>query len=537
MKHLYYHLPKTALTTFLTALTIALTACTGGQTTPAPTARDTLRALIDSTTACKERADYVLGVMYADTALALVGEADSALLAEVLCNRGYMCCKLGRIDEAVSDELRAVAAARAAGDNLQLSRAYLYLADANLVMPQYDEARLFVEQALKADALLPPTPQRHNTYGMACEVYFSQRDSVTRRFTHLDEAERYGLLAVSEARRLGDSIAVANHLSQLSYAVDLRGFQDPAHGEPYFCRALRLIDHALALLDTDPVTDPTTLAYALEYRTFYLMDLGRYSEALPVLRRAMQMQQQLGGVRSLANDYRTLATLLMKTGQTDEAEAALQRHNHLFDSIRTARTDQRIAEADATLHVDLLQHSMDSHRLRYRWLLGVVVLLLLAVLVAYYWHLRRRNAHIRRLVAELEALRTPSLATDYPSPDTHHPSPALSEADAQFLRDVRAAVCRLMPHGHCDVAAVAAEFCMSSSKFSRDIKRITGSTAAQYLLALRMDEAKRLLAQRPAPTLAAVAEACGFVDHSHFTRTYRRLYGTLPSQATVGAEV
>ena len=84
-------------------------------------------------------------------------------------------------------------------------------------------------------------------------------------------------------------------------------------------------------------------------------------------------------------------------------------------------------------------------------------------------------------------------------------------------------------------ARVASELYMSMSQFRRKISAATGLTAANYILMIRMDEAKQLLDQYPKYTMSEIAQRCGFADSAHFTHVFKRLFGITPSDYTKGA--
>lgn len=68
---------------------------------------------------------------------------------------------------------------------------------------------------------------------------------------------------------------------------------------------------------------------------------------------------------------------------------------------------------------------------------------------------------------------------------------------------------------------------MSSFHFAREFKRTTGTTPHQYLIKLRVERAKALLAKNDLP-LIEVGLRSGFSHQSHFTRLFRKLTGTTP---------
>jgi AraC family transcriptional regulator len=68
---------------------------------------------------------------------------------------------------------------------------------------------------------------------------------------------------------------------------------------------------------------------------------------------------------------------------------------------------------------------------------------------------------------------------------------------------------------------------MSSFHFAREFKRTTGTTPHQYLIRVRVERAKTLLAKNDLP-LTEVGLSTGFSHQSHFTRLFRKLTGTTP---------
>ncbi|SDC80858.1 AraC family transcriptional regulator [Geodermatophilus telluris] len=75
-----------------------------------------------------------------------------------------------------------------------------------------------------------------------------------------------------------------------------------------------------------------------------------------------------------------------------------------------------------------------------------------------------------------------------------------------------------------DLAAAAG---LSTSRFSRQFKARTGVAPHRYLLALRVDEAARMLRTGREP-IAEVAARCGFSHQEHLTRVMRAQLGTTP---------
>jgi AraC family transcriptional regulator len=101
----------------------------------------------------------------------------------------------------------------------------------------------------------------------------------------------------------------------------------------------------------------------------------------------------------------------------------------------------------------------------------------------------------------------------------HEPAPAW------LLRTVEYARARFLERPSLrelgDVAGVSPEH------FSREFRRLYGTSAAQYLRRLRLEWAAERL-RRPDDPLVEIASAAGFADQSHFTRRFKRQFGVTP---------
>jgi AraC family transcriptional regulator len=76
---------------------------------------------------------------------------------------------------------------------------------------------------------------------------------------------------------------------------------------------------------------------------------------------------------------------------------------------------------------------------------------------------------------------------------------------------------------------VAEKCLLSSSHFSRSFRVSVGVPPRRWLIARRIDRAKKLLSAHGAD-LANVALDCGFADQSHFTRAFSALVGATPGR-------
>jgi AraC-like DNA-binding protein len=81
------------------------------------------------------------------------------------------------------------------------------------------------------------------------------------------------------------------------------------------------------------------------------------------------------------------------------------------------------------------------------------------------------------------------------------------------------------------IAEEMAGLCMMSPfRFSRAFREAFGVTFREYVMRMRLTEAARLL-ENPQVPVTQVACAVGFNDMSHFSRLFKREFGTTPSAA------
>ena len=103
-------------------------------------------------------------------------------------------------------------------------------------------------------------------------------------------------------------------------------------------------------------------------------------------------------------------------------------------------------------------------------------------------------------------------------------------ASQLFLSRLDDVIRRKMEMGDISIESVANELCMSRSQLQRKLRALVDQTPSAYILDLRLCEAKRMLSQRPAPSVLSVAMRCGFADNAHLTHAFRRKFGITPSQ-------
>jgi len=311
------------------------------------------------------------------------------LQATLLCDRGYSLFKLSRNTEATEAEMQAEQFSRRHNLLQPLARSYNYMAIIDLSLGYFDEAKHFVQKAIDTDRQTGSDLNTHNYLGIACEVYNVAKEP--------EKAISYGRQAVEAARRIGYDAGVVNHLSQLSYAYNRAGNLE---------QALEMSRQAVATVEQMPVVDRNLLAISLEYVAFNLLDMKRNSEAVPVIRRAIALQQEVGNMRSVCYDHKSLAEAL-EPDSPREALAALRRYSAMMDSLHYDEMHNVLGKANAQLHNDELSDENDQQRRENRIILIaslLVGLLAMAVIAALVYAIRTRNRSMRAM-QRLQAAR------------------------------------------------------------------------------------------------------------------------------------
>jgi len=112
------------------------------------------------------------------------------------------------------------------------------------------------------------------------------------------------------------------------------------------------------------------------------------------------------------------------------------------------------------------------------------------------------------------------ISRDIHDADERHPEYSRLAQAVQLLRDRHHETLRLVDVAH--------RVDLSLDRFERLCKRVFHLTPRQLLARARIDEATRLLRETD-DDIASIAYACGYSDHSAFTRQFRTVVGLAPS--------
>ena len=80
------------------------------------------------------------------------------------------------------------------------------------------------------------------------------------------------------------------------------------------------------------------------------------------------------------------------------------------------------------------------------------------------------------------------------------------------------------------VSGIADALHISVNHFIRLFKRLLGATPQKYIQTFRIQQAAALIRQDPTLPLSEVATRTGFPDANYFTRSFKQIMETTPSQ-------
>lgn len=80
------------------------------------------------------------------------------------------------------------------------------------------------------------------------------------------------------------------------------------------------------------------------------------------------------------------------------------------------------------------------------------------------------------------------------------------------------------------IIVICKKFAISQPYLSKIIKKSKNCTYNEYLISLKINEAKQLLKSRPDLLIADVAEVTGFSDQFYFSRVFKNITGKTPSE-------
>ena len=105
---------------------------------------------------------------------------------------------------------------------------------------------------------------------------------------------------------------------------------------------------------------------------------------------------------------------------------------------------------------------------------------------------------------------------------------SMSEPDRKFLDKLNALVEKNLTNNNYSVVEMAAELGISRSLLYTKVKAMTQMAPADLLRSRRLEKACEMLAK--GYSVSETAYATGFSDPAHFSKIFKKKYGTSPSE-------
>lgn len=459
---------------------------------------------------------YAQSEAYALRALPLLQQGgDESTLADCLNILAIANTRLSRYERAVDFARQCYELDERSGDAERISMSLSNLAGLYMSAGQPKEAEQYVVRGLEMARQSGLDHRLAVVQGMASEVYHALGQDTLA----VDFAEE----AYQTELRLQRPHKAMIRLSQKATA--LAGMKRYPEARDALLQAIAFFRQHEGLRQS--------LGISLNKLGLAYIGLNQTDSAVGSFREAAVIFQELGDHYNEMHARQGLYETLWDS-QPDSAHEELKRFNALRDSVYDLASAESLSRYNAEFGNDFLKRQNAAERAARNRIIAVSVILfvLLSIATLCFWSYRRRQLQrIRQLLTDLEASHlAPQQETAAPDTETASADVPVKSAVDSFLAEVNAVVMRLMPEGQLDNARVAAELNLSPSQFRRRLQQASGLTPANYVLTVRMDEAKRLLAQYPKYNINEVALRCGFADNAHFTHVFQRLFGMTPSE-------
>ena len=115
---------------------------------------------------------------------------------------------------------------------------------------------------------------------------------------------------------------------------------------------------------------------------------------------------------------------------------------------------------------------------------------------------------------------------------THNdlPTPSMSKEDMEFTNRLVEIIHAQMAKGEIDMERIATALSISRKQLRQQTLDITGLTPVAFVLQVRLKRASRMLLSDQETPLSTIASKCGFQTASHFSKSFKQMYGVSPLQ-------
>ena len=195
-------------------------------------------------------------------------------------------------------------------------------------------------------------------------------------------------------------------------------------------------------------------------------------------------------------------------------------------------------------NVDLLHEQSDNYLQQLdtqrviTWMaVGIILLLLIAIVLNYRYHLNKVTMQRERVIDTLWNIPVEELPAEPAEPEQPaevaesgvvKPEPSEPTVDSRFLARFKEVVEARMSDSEVSVEDLAADMNLSRVQLYRKVKAITDSSPVELLRTARLKRAYQLLATTD-KNISEVAYDVGFTAPSYFTKCFKDEFGISPS--------
>ena len=396
------------------------------------------------------------------------------------------------------------------GDPDMISSSYNTLTAIYMSMRQPKEAEKYILKALSY-AKQADNPQRMAVLnGMASEVYHhlgddeQSLDYATRAYEMERELGRKDKMAVRQAERAASLIS----LKRNAEAEQALGEAIPGLRESGNRHSLGIACNQMGLLKHQQKNDSAAVRY--------------YNEALEIFLDQKDLYNESFSRKGLYEALKTIdPTLAMQNND---------RYLELRDSIYDSETGELLSKYAAEYgNYELQTENEEMQRTHRQYIIiGVVVLaLLLLGWLLHYLCMRRRQRLQQQVNAQLQ--QSLDKLTEENKRLSHQDEEVMSDESREFQLKILGIVNEQMEKGEVSVDALASELCLSTTQLRSRISELTGETPQNYVLGIRMQKARHLMAAHPSMAMGTIALRCGYEEKASFSRAFKRYFGMSPT--------
>ena len=109
-------------------------------------------------------------------------------------------------------------------------------------------------------------------------------------------------------------------------------------------------------------------------------------------------------------------------------------------------------------------------------------------------------------------------------------SVTVNSVDEKFLSDLISEMEAGIPDSDFSVSSLESKMGMSHANFYRKIKNLTGQSAQELLLSMRMKRARQIMSENGGIRISEIAYMVGFQNPNYFGKYFKKTFGKTPTE-------